>query len=242
VSFPDNHVESVLLRASRQQADGGELLVALADAELLVPVAGSPPAAQPDRVRLPAFEDQGRRYVPVFTSPAQLERYGHGGGHLRLRGRELAAMLNDATGMAVNPRGDLGLPLSPDQVRTMTGTATPASSRSLGAGQAVRLGEPAEEPTRLLEAIAAGLATSQEVRAAYRALLQADADQAPRLVVGLELDDPAAGQRLLEVVGRAARELADRELDLVAFGEDGDGGVGTWMQLHTRPFYRRRRP
>jgi hypothetical protein len=242
VTFPGNHVESVLQRASRRQADGGELLAALADAELLVPVDGPPPEQPPDRMRLPAFEDQGRRYVPVFTSPAQLALYGHGGGHLRLRGRELAAMLDAATGLAVNPRGDLGLPLSPDQVRAMTGAAASPSARPLGAGQAVRLGEPAEEPTRLLEAIAAGLATSPEVRAAYRALLQAAADEAPRLVVGLELDDPAAGQRLLEVVGRAARELGDREVDLVAFGEDGDGGVGTWMQLHTRPFYRRKRP
>jgi SseB protein N-terminal domain/SseB protein C-terminal domain len=233
VGFPENDVESVLLRASRQQANGAELLAALAAAELLVPVAGS--AEDPTRMRLPAFEDQGRRYVPVFTSPAQLELYGHGGGYLRLRGRELAAMVDQQTGLAVNVGGDVGLPIAPEQVRAM---AAPAS---LLAGQVVQLGEPAEEPTRLLEAVAAGLATSTGVRAAYRALMQAG-DQPPRLVVGVEVDDPAAGQRLLEAVGRAASELGDREVDLIAFGEDGDGAVGSWMQLHTRPFYRRPAP
>jgi SseB protein C-terminal domain/SseB protein N-terminal domain len=232
VGFPENDIESVLLRASRQQADGAELLAALAAAELLVPVAGPAPAEDPTRMRLPAFEDQGRRYVPVFTSPAQLELSGHGGGYLRLRGRELAAMVDQQTGLAVNVGGDVGLPISPEQVRAMTAPA------SLAAGQVVQLGEPAEEPTRLLEAVAAGLATSTGVRAAYRALMQAG-DQPPRLVVGVEVDDPAAGQRLLEAVGRAAAELGDREVDLIAFGEDGDGAVGSWMQLHTRPFYRR---
>jgi SseB protein C-terminal domain/SseB protein N-terminal domain len=234
VGFPENEVEAVLLRASRREASGGELTDALAAAELLVPVAGPAPAEDPTRVQLPAVEEQGRRYVPVFTSPSQLRLYGHAGGHLRLRGRELAAMLDPATGLAVNLGGDLGLPLSPEQVRAMT-----APAARLPAGQVVRLGEPAEEPTRLLEAIAAGLATSGEVRAAYRALMQSGEAEAPRLVVGLEVDDPEAGRRLLEAVGRAARELGDREVDLLAFGEDGDGSVGSWMQLHTRPFYRR---
>jgi hypothetical protein len=152
VGFPENHVESVLLRASRQEADAAELLAALAGAELLVPVAGPPPAEDPTRLRLPAFEDRGRRYVPVFTSPAQLALSGHGGGHLRLRGRELAAMVDPATGLAVNVGGDLGLPITPEQVRAMGAPPT------LAAGQVVQLGEPAEEPARLLEAVAAGLA------------------------------------------------------------------------------------
>jgi hypothetical protein len=91
---------------------------------------------------------------------------------------------------------------------------------------------------RLLKGLATVLGASAAVRAAYRALLQAGGDP-PRLVVGLELDDPAAERRLLEVAGRTARELDDREVDFVAFGEGGDGGVGSWMQLHTRPFYRR---
>jgi hypothetical protein len=232
VGFPENHVESVLLRASRQEADAAELLAALAGAELLVPVAGPPPAEDPTRLRLPAFEDRGRRYVPVFTSPAQLALSGHGGGHLRLRGRELAAMVDPATGLAVNVGGDLGLPITPEQVRAMGAPPT------LAAGQVVQLGEPAEEPARLLEAVAAGLAGVPGVRAAYRALMQAG-DEPPRLVVGLKVDDPAAGRRLLEAVGRAVRELGDREVDLIAFGEGGDGAVGSWMQLHTRPFYRR---
>jgi SseB protein C-terminal domain/SseB protein N-terminal domain len=245
VGFPENHVEAVLARASQRQADAAELLAALAEAELLVPVAGPAPARAADaRARLPTVEDGGLRYVPVFTSATQLQRYGHAGGHLRLHGRDLAAALDPATGLAVNLRGDLGLPLTPAQVRAMAGPAgrdagVDGLAATLPAGRAVRLGEPAEEPSQLLDCLAAMLAGHAEVRAAYRALLQPSPSQAPRLLVGLELDDPDAGQPLLEAAGRAARQLADRDVDLVAFGADGDGGVGTWMQLHTRPFHRR---
>jgi SseB protein N-terminal domain/SseB protein C-terminal domain len=236
---PENALEDALL-AARENDDLGQLLGTLAVADVYVPTADPGPAeeqhvrARPgEELPLPVIELDDGTFVPVFTSPTQLTRFRpEGGGYVRLRGRALSAITPSDLGVAVNPGGDLGLTLSPEQVATLA-TAEPNVSEA-----EFLIGEPREEPTRLLEAIARVAERRPEVTAAYRALLVRRRGAEPEHVIGLELRARADAQAAVDAAAEAAREVGVERLALLPLQPGVDAGpIGRFLLERTRPFW-----
>jgi hypothetical protein len=232
MAFPANNVESVLggLRAGIGTPD--QLLRALADNELWVPLPGGTTGGQ---AQLPIMLIEGRPYVAVYTSQ---EQYSRGAGeqtHMVIRGRELAGMLAEELGLAVNPGGEVGLPVRLEGVRAMRG-----GEQKVRTGQNIRLGHPAEEPTALLAALAAEFAAAPGVVAARRALGQFG-EGTPFLLIGVELDHAAdwRATALAAVRAAVAAQPVPLAVDTV-FLDDPADPITAWMLGHTEPFYRRR--
>jgi hypothetical protein len=103
--------------------DNEAVLRALATSIALLPQA--PPAdgqARPEgAVALPVIEQDGKQYVPVFTSEAALRAAGADPGTaVRLPVAQLAANWpGEDLWLAVNPAGEEGLALPPDVVRAL---------------------------------------------------------------------------------------------------------------------------
>jgi hypothetical protein len=136
MAFPANRLESVLadMRAGSGSAD--QLLQALADSELWVPLPGG--TGDDGEVRLPVTIVDEQPYVVVYTSDEQYARGAGQHAHMVLGGRELAEILADELGLAVNPGGEAGLPIRPEGVRSLR-----SGQRTIRAGEQVRLGAPA---------------------------------------------------------------------------------------------------
>jgi hypothetical protein len=135
--------------------------------------------------------------------------------------------------VAVNPGGTVGLPIWAEGVQAQL-----ARTHTVAMGTTVRLGEPAIEPTSLLEAIAAATAGIPEVRALSRCWAQLG-DQAPGLVLGVDLDPdgPDARAAVLRAIdGARATQHPDFTVD-IAFWSDG-GAFVDWMQQNVKPFHR----
>jgi hypothetical protein len=231
MAFPSNALESALagLRAGTGSPDG--LLQALAENELWVPLpAGAPEGDQSAQLPIMVLDD-GQPYVAVYSSA---EQFGRGAGdqaHMVLRGRELAAMMAESLGVAVNAGAEAGLPVRAEGVAALRG-----GRRTAPAGQRVRLGHPAEEPSALLEALRSEFAREGTVGEARRGLAQIG-DAAPGLVIGVGC---AAGARhaVLAAVSRAAQAApAGLAVDTV-FLDDGDA-ISRWLLTNAEPFYRR---
>jgi hypothetical protein len=180
----------------------------------------------------------GQPYVAVYTSA---EQYAHGAGQLSrmvIPGRELAGMLDERLGLAVNPGCDVGLPVRPEGVRSMRGGRI-----TIPAGQQIRLGQPAEEPQALLSAVAAALSRIPAVVDARRALAQIG-DQPPGLLIGVRIDRPAADDRqavLATINSAVAAAPVPLTVDTV-FLDDPVDQITAWMIDNTEPFYRRTDP
>jgi hypothetical protein len=173
--------------------------------------------------------------IPVFSSMVQLLRYvPEGTAYLRARGRDLASLWPEDAWMALNPRGDLGTMLTPEQVRGLGGTIRPPEAGQAG----VVVGEPEEEPRALLEVIELYCRRTPEVRAAYRALLRPE-EGGTQVVIGLEVDDGAEWDRIRRTVSEAARESGVASFALVPVRADRPGTVARYLIERTEPFYRR---
>jgi hypothetical protein len=237
---PENELEDALLSAlQEEQAD--VFLAVLAEAEVYLPAPGPAPDAEQlvtakegDEIPLPVLEHGGERFVPVFTSPTQLLRYlPEGTPYLRLQGRALAAIWPADCRLALNPRGELGLILSPEQVASVKDTPAPQTSGFL-------IGNPKEEPTELLAAMREFAEARPQIRAAYRGLLVRRPGAPPELVIGLELDAPADAAAIVDAAAEAARAAGVERLALVPLTPGADAGpVGRFLLEQTEPFYAR---
>jgi hypothetical protein len=235
---PANALEESLL-AGMRASDRAALLGALAQGDLLLPAPEAPSGGERlviagDGAELPlAFlEHEGTRYLVAFTSPAQLLRFiPEGSAYVRIRGVSLAKVAPPETPLVLNPGGEIGLTLSPDEVASLV-TATAPSSRGFA------LGEPKDEPTGLLEAIATYARETPAVLAAYRALLVHAPDARQELAIGLELRDGADEAAMLAGAADRARSAGYEDVGFVALvrGRALDR-VGSFLIERTKPFY-----
>jgi SseB protein N-terminal domain/SseB protein C-terminal domain len=238
---PENALEDALL-AARENDDLEHLLVTLALADVYIPAEEPGPdeetrvtAKAGEQLPLPVIELDGQSFVPVFTSLTQLARFRpEGGGYVRLLGRALSAITPSDVGVAINPGGDLGLPLTPDQVASLA-TAEPGDSEA-----EFLIGEPREEPRALLETIGRFAEERPEIRAAYRALLVRRPGAKPEHVIGLELRPGADAEAAIEAAAEAAREAGVERLALLPLEPGVDAGqIGRFLLGQTQPFWSR---
>ena len=242
MSFPVNEVEQALLQASTDPQRTGRLMAALRAGSLWVPLTDDP---APDRqATLYSLDLDGVSHTVVFTSQEQLDKWQSGTPHVVAPTEAFVGSLPESVGLAVNPGGDLGLPLSPGQTVDLR-----PFRHVVPAGTRIRVGEPAQEPDEVLAQVAYALGDVPEVRAARRAWVQLG-DEPPSLAVGLELaagpapaavDVVAGADALLGTVRLAMDDVLSRSrpgfaIDLVLMA-DVDHPIVSWMLQHAEPFY-----
>jgi len=228
MTFPGNELETVLVAASRGET------TALAFVELLfrstaffAMTAGASGTASLTSVTIDDAE-----FVPVFTSQSEAEAAMPASEFVEAPVHDVMADAPTHLGLAVNPSGTLGLPISAEAVQHQLHRAT-----TIPAGTRVRLGEPAIEPTELLAAIGAGLAAVPAVREARRVWAQIGGS-APGLVVGLDVDpdNPDVRHAAVSAVGAAHRSVhSDFAVDVVFAHDRND--FTEWMNTNAAPFY-----
>jgi hypothetical protein len=229
---PVNALEDALL-AARDTGDVSRLLRRLATEDVYIPAPDKP---APDELSLPVIDVEGVTLVPVFTSLTQLARFRPAGGpYVRIRGTALAEIAQPDVGVAINPGGELGLPLTREQLDQLR-TPAPAEEE----GPEFLIGEPREEPTELLDAIRRFAEDRPEVLAAYRALLVRRPGEEAEPIVGLQLLPGADARPAVDAAAEAASAAGIERLALVPLQEGTDAGeVGRFLVERTQPFWTR---
>lgn len=229
MSFPCNAVEQALAAALGEPDRLESLLDALAGGQLWIPLPGG--ITDPSEASLPTTEIAGARYVPVFSSLEQLRKVAANMPFVVLDTREFARSLPPEVGIAVNPEGDVGIPLPPPYVLRLA-QVEPAT------GARVRLAEPEVEPFEFLAAAVAQFQTMPVVLTARRALAWIEAET-PSLFIGLELDrwtDEDRREALLALERAISAAPAPMPVNMVLLDVAQDP-VGYWMLDHVEPFY-----
>ncbi|PRX92510.1 SseB family protein [Allonocardiopsis opalescens] len=267
--FPANDVERALESALADASAPAlsALLPALATAPLWLPL----PADGDDgseQVTLPTVEFDGTVFVPVFTSPEQLAEGSPGTPYALVRGFQLARLLDDGLGIALNPGARAATPLYPEGVRALA--AAPVDEEALedlahfdpyadmvDPERELAAPEPAAV-AGLRAAAVRGFAALPGVLAARDAWVAAGPGMPDgSLILGVTLAEGGEGAE--EPVLAAVREAVgaarpDYPVD-VAFldpaaaggcgaadccgGDCGSLTVGDWMLANREPFYRR---
>lgn len=136
-NFPSNQVEQALdtaLARSREEADEssegnqGEgdqsgaisaFISALRDGDLWVPLPQGAGQQDDGSVALPTLDLEGSTFIPAFTSESQLNVRSGELPYTVLATRELAGMLPEGIGLALNPGNTTGVPIYPETVSAL---------------------------------------------------------------------------------------------------------------------------
>jgi type III secretion system (T3SS) SseB-like protein len=137
---PDDRATEAAISSGVEAGDNEAVLRAVATSTALLPQA--PPAEGEERpegaVALPVIEQDGKQYIPVFTSEEALRAAGADPSTaVRIPLAQLAANWpDDDLWLAVNPANEQGLSLPPDLVRALPVFAAgdgPAGNGAVGA-------------------------------------------------------------------------------------------------------------
>jgi hypothetical protein len=158
VSTPHDSERSTdeAVSSSTEAGDNAAILRALATSVALLPQVPQPEGQEPPEgaIALPVIEQDGQRFIPVFTSEDSLRAAGGDASTaVRIPIAQLAANWPDEdVWLAVNPASEDGLGLPPDVVRALPVFAAQTSGDGHGGGDATAGGgsagpEPGAPPT-----------------------------------------------------------------------------------------------
>lgn len=186
---------------------------------LLVPVPG-PPGDPSEMVtlragqtlQLPVWEQDGRQFVPAFTSEAELLRaVPLGSRYVSLPAGDLADLLEEDSELRVD--------------------AGPASGASFAIGQ------PAEEPTALLREVRAFCSGNSAIITAWLALVKLEGEP-PQPLVGLELARAANPETVLPPVTARIEEAGLGPALVIPVDRDELDEFTEYLLSSTQPFWR----
>lgn len=125
MTFPANTVEEALAAAIEDNAKTTDFLSVLSEAEVWLPISGESEPDPQGTVALPTLVLDDEQYVAAFTSTEQLEQGAPDTSHVVVPARELAHVLPDGIGIALNPGGDGAVPIKPEGVAYLGGEDAP---------------------------------------------------------------------------------------------------------------------
>jgi SseB protein N-terminal domain/SseB protein C-terminal domain len=245
---PDDAVERAFAAAVQDPVRVGDLLDALSQGRLWLPLPGDGrPVTDGSAVHLPTVRYLGSSFVPAYTSAARLLQAAEDlpAGqrvsvipHAVVRAADLARRLPRALGIALNPGAAQSVPIYPP------GVAQLAAQRTTIGGSRVTVGPLPAPPTELLAAIAAGLARIPAAREAAAAWLCVER-AGEGMIVSVTLDDPGHVSSRESVIAAlqdavtAPQCEAGWPIDVTFPGEGEPDVIDDWIASSATPFYRR---
>lgn len=235
-------LEAALERAVQDPASRPAFYRLLLESEVFVCGVGNPAdPTQEQSVSLRIWHDeQGAPRLPFFTRLAFLQSSIHEQNDaISLSARALFEMTRGAT-LFFNPGEDFGKEFTPQEIAALldSGDAM-AAPVHIAPQSTVLLGQPAQLPESMLDALRRFLPRHPNVKAAYLALMHDPAtQQQPGLVVGLQLEGDV--HAVLSEAGAVISDSAPQGIivDMLALNADS-GSIGEYMLENLKPFYKR---
>ncbi len=184
--------------------------------------------------------EDGRQFLPVFTSEEQLSRFiEQEMPYFALAGIDLLKLVAGGN-VYINPASDCGILWTPDDIAGILDYFV-GKEITVEEETEVLLGSPSADVSDLKAAMAAVFAKEDAVTSAYLALMVKGADMS--LVVGIVTEAPAHAKAVFDRAGAAAKPHMPENhfLDFIVIDDPGDDGVQGFLLKAGDQFYVRQR-
>jgi hypothetical protein len=239
---PDNELERSLMKAASQPAHRAQFYRDFLASDIFILPTGELPEIKDGLVQTDSklsiqhMEANGKNYLPFFSSLPRLQAAIRGQrNYLKLAVRPFLEMTKGAT-LLLNPGSDYGKEFLPEEVSQMLdGSIFHPHGHVVERGTQVLIGQPANYPTELVEALRHLYTKLTKVRAAYLAqYFDPSRDKAPGLLIAIDAEEDL--DRIISESGICSQGLTPNHdhIDFVQLRQSG-------LQKHfaqVKPFYK----
>jgi hypothetical protein len=243
---PQNAIEELLIDAYRDPAKMSAFYKAFWEGDVYLQQSrpssdvGWRVTQEGETIDAPNVMLDGKPFVKVFTSEAQLAAQAPGASFVRIAVKALMTMLPSEQGLLINPGAQVSYQMIGPEFHRLPAAAPIPLAQELPAGTRVFVGEPATLPPGLLEGVSNVCSSSANVMSAYRAQVYfPDSGSPPHLAFGVMFDGPVDEAVLLRIDAVVVGFGLDHPTMLSLRAND-DGAVGGYMIRETRPFFKRK--
>lgn len=247
--IPNNLLEKSLVAASSDAAHRHQFYKDLIESDFFIIQEGKIPEthgrttlSQDQELKIQNIELNGKPYVPVFSSLPRLQAVlDREVGYIALNALELMKIVLGSE-IILNPGSPYGKEFVKDEIASIVdGSIFQPSERFVAQKDTqVLLGQPANYPQELVDALSRYFKTRKEVKNAYLAHFHnPERDEKAHTLIGVDVEgnwnDIMSGAGM--IVGNV--EVPDPPVDFVQI--TGNGGIEDYLTSNCKPFYKRKR-
>ncbi|MBE7641785.1 hypothetical protein GUB10_15735 [Salegentibacter sp. BLCTC] len=244
-SFPENELEKTLYQASTNSSKRDEFYMKLLWNDLIVLTdktdkKGTQILEENTSVKFVTFED-GK--IPIFTSTNRIFDKGfikEEVPFMALKGQNLFEITKGAT-LILNPYSDYGKELIPNEIeRLLNGSIFDQSNEmKIEEETKIQIGQPAEYPNDLVNALKKLFTEKETVKAAYLAAVKMDnSEELPHIMIALDIDGDR--KEITNEAGPIAEKYhKNKTVDFIQI-DHKNGGISEYFLKNTKPFYIRK--
>lgn len=244
---PENKLEHSLVKATEDPAHRPQFYRDFVESDLFVIQHGPPPEHSGTTVLKEGYDLKiqniylnGKSYIPVFSSLPRLQAaLQEEAKYIALNALEFLKFTQGAE-IFLNPGSDFGKEFTKDEIQSIIDGSIwkPSESYCVEKETQVMIGQPANYPHELAEALARLFRKMREVKRAYLAhFFNPEKDEKPHTLIGIEVSgnwDQVVSQACL--VARDIK-IPDPPVDFIHI--TGQGGVEDYFVNECKPFYKK---
>lgn len=245
---PENNLERSLMKAAEDPAHHPQFYRDLVKSDLFIVQYGPPPERKSSvvlkegrQLDIQPMEFNGKPYLPVFSSLPRLQAtLREEAGYIALNALDFMELTQGAE-LLLNPGSDFGKEFTKEEIQSIVDGSIwkPSDSYRVEKETEILIGQPANYPHELADALCRLFEMTKEVKQAFLVhFFNPEKDENAHTLVGIEVS--GNWQEVVSQAGLVIRgvEIPDPPVDFIEI--TGHGGVEDYFSKECEPFYKKK--
>ena len=245
---PQNRLEESVAKAAADPAHRPQFYRDLLESDIFIVEEGPAPEKSGRRVLTEGYQLKvrhmdwnGKSYIPVFTSLPRLQAtIQHEVAYIALNAVEFMKITQGAN-LLLNPGSDYGKEFTKEEIASIIdGSIFRPSERYVAEKETkVMIGQPANYPKDLVDALSRLFKKTREVKRAYVAhFFNPERDEKPHTLIAIEVSGD--WDKVMASAGIVARDVPSPDPPVDFLQMTGRGGIEDYFRRDSKPFYERK--
>ncbi|MCZ6863138.1 MAG: enhanced serine sensitivity protein SseB C-terminal domain-containing protein [Alphaproteobacteria bacterium] len=244
---PENNLERSLIKAAGDPAHHPQFYRDIVESDFFLVQHGPPPEQscstvikEGSQLDFQNMEFNGKHYIPVYSSLHRLQAaLQEDAGYIALNALEFMKLTHGAE-LLLNPGSDFGKEFSKVEIQSIIDGSIwkPSESYRVEKESNILIGQPANYPHDLADALSRLFETTTEVNRAFLVhFFNPEKDKSAHTLVGIQVSENY--EKVLSGAGIVAQgiEIPDPPVDFIQI--TGHGGVEDYFSEECEPFYQK---